>query len=155
MNYLAEIKKLKQQEEEKKARLSKIKEDKEKNGREYLSNLTFMNFEKYILNYISYFIEEEIKKAIKNEKFDNEVKIYFNISDVAFESNLVDGCKILGKVQKDEFLKYIRSMPGYLDSSEAYGAYIETFDLETLAEFYFEKLQELEYYNIDYSSKSR
>lgn len=138
MNYLERLAELKRQEAEKKQRLEKIREDKEKNKDEYLSNLTFIAFEQGFLSHIS----EAIEKGLNKKEFDNKTKIAFRL----INSNL----------NKSEFLEYIKHIPGLVSLDSIEGGAVEefqfTFELDALSTYYYEKLQELEYYNIDYNS---
>lgn len=146
MNYLERLAELKRQEAEKKQRLEKIREDKEKNKDEYLSNLTFIAFEQDFLSHIS----EAIEKGLNKKEFDNKTKIEFRLINSNLNNNL----------NKSEFLEYIKHIPGLVSIDSIEGGAVEkfqfTFELDTLITYYYEKLQELEYYSIDYNeSKSR
>lgn len=146
MNYLEKVQELKRIEEEKKARLARMKEDIEKNSKAYLSDLTFMNFEKYIKYKLPTIIEDGL--GLNKEKFDNKTEMTFFINEGIYDNILSDGYSTFGIVNKEEFLAYIRNIPGHISSTLSDGRYTETFELDTLITYYYEKLQELEHFNI-------
>jgi len=151
MNYLAKIQELKRIEEEKRAKLARIADDKARNYDAYLSNLTYMQFERFIMRTIPL----ALKAGISKSEFNNKTQFDLKVLDYKGESEIVCDYHCYSKVNKDEFLKYIREIPGHISSTlknkNSDCVYTEEFYLDELALYYYEKMQELEHFNIDYN----
>ncbi len=150
MNHLEEYKKLK-----------KVYDDKKTNYNRYLSDMTYTIFETYIMDVLPSSFEKTLKlgsleKArLVTVKFDivDKYHDFVGKGDGNLIGTLVYNNKKYGTINVLLFQEFMSKIPGY--SSEEFNGQIHCYNykIESIIDYYFEQLQEYEYYGISYTKK--
>lgn len=147
MNYLEEYKKLK-----------KTYDDEKTNYNRYLSDMTYTIFETFIMDVLPSSIEKTLKVVslslvtVKFEIVDKYLD-FVGKDGRNYIGTLVCNNKKYGTINILLFNEFMSNIPGRSSDESNGTTHYYHYKIESIIDYYFEQLQEYEYYGISYTKK--